>query len=313
MSAASGMEEAKSAIERLVPVGSAHPAKSEKTLDEMIIDFSNFQEIRELGRGGFGVVRLVEHKTSKQLLAVKYFQPGPKFDSARLLRETEVLCLLDHPCILRIVGWSLPGADCQQARIATEYVANGTLEDAIEGSRNGRTPGFWTHENVVNIIIGIILGMRYIHSKDVIHRDLKPSNIFIDERGWVRIGDFGASKIGECGSTTTEVIGTATYMAPEMFDAGRPTKKVDIFAFGLILYEVLFGSSVFPKDATMMQIAKIHVLGTRPEIPNSINRHIRKLIERCWSVNPDQRPNFDEILMKLSENFVESWSLIWVR
>jgi serine/threonine protein kinase len=182
-------------------------------------------------------------------------------------------------------------------------VANGTLEDAIEASKKGKNPSFWTHENITNMIVGIVLGMRYIHSKDVIHRDLKPSNIFIDELGWVRIGDFGSSKVEECGSTTTEVIGTAAYMAPEMFDAGRPTKKVDIFAFGLIMYEVLFGQSVFPKDGTMLQIAKLHVKETRPTIPTSIHRSIRRLIEKCWSVNPDERPTFDEILTELDEEW----------
>jgi serine/threonine protein kinase len=138
--------------------------------------------------------------------------------------------------------------------------------------------------------------MKYLHSKQIIHRDLKPSNLFIDGEFRIRIGDFGTARCEDSGTTTTRGVGTPLYMAPEIFDGESPTKKVDSFAFGLILYEVLVGHSAFPKESGWLSLVKLHASGTRPSIPKSIQKGIAGLIRRCWSTNVAERPLFDEIL-----------------
>jgi serine/threonine protein kinase len=160
--------------------------------------------------------------------------------------------------------------------------------------KKGNTPKFWTHENISKIIVGIVLGMRHLHSKDIIHRDLKPGNLLLDEQFRVRICDFGTSRIEGCGTTTTTTFATLIYAAPEVFEGESPTKKVDVFAFGLILYELLVGESVFPSDAAPGRVIEL-VKSTRPEIGNDVNHHIRCIIERCWSKDAKSRPSFDEI------------------
>jgi CD48 antigen len=257
--------------------------------------------VRELGRGHFGAVWLMENEAN-EALAVKYIEIGPKFDSARLLREVGVLTLLNHPCIVRIVGWSLPNEECRQARIATEFMSNGSVEEALARVKRGDIPVFWNHTNIAKMIIGLLLGMKYLHSRNIIHRDLKPGNLLIDDKGQIRIADFGTAKLEDCG-TTTGAIGTISYMASEMLDGAQATKKVDVFAFGLIVYEFLVGESVFPKTGSAFQVAGMHVKDIRPEIPKVIHRSIGNMIKRCWSKNPDDRPTFDEIF--------DSWEEDW--
>jgi serine/threonine protein kinase len=151
------------------------------------------------------------------------------------------------------------------------------------------------------MIVGLVLGMKYIHSQHVIHRDLKPDNLLIDDKFRLRICDFGTAVFEKCGTTT--VAGTLAYMAPECFQDATPTPKVDVFAFGLILYELLVGESVFQRDATIGQIYKNHANGTRPEIPVWISRPIAELITSCWESDPDSRPTFEKIYENLEGNY----------
>jgi serine/threonine protein kinase len=261
------------------------------------IDLNAYEKVKDLGRGSFGTVRLVRDKSNGAKLAVKYLQGGPEFDCGRLFREVGILASLNHPCIIKIVGWSLPNSECKKARIATEFASNGSLEDAFVRIRKGDIPSFWTHENLSCIIIGLVLGMKYLHSRDVIHRDLKPANLLLDEKYRVRICDFGTAVFADCG--TTQTIGTLGYVAPESLEDALPTKKVDVFAFGLILYELLVGQSVFPKDANAVRLAKLHMNEHRAEIPGSISSAVADLMRACWSTDPDLRPTFEEIYAKL--------------
>jgi serine/threonine protein kinase len=166
----------------------------------------------------------------------------------------------------------------------------------------GEIPGFWTHTNIAIMIVGIILGMKYLHSQSVIHRDLKPANILLDVSGRVRIGDFGLA--GEdTGLWSRPGAGTALYMAPEILLFGEtPTKKVDVFGFGLILYELLFGTKVFPNDVTERDLMKMQEHGIRPPIPENVDYQVREMIEACWAMNPEDRPSFED-LFEVSDLF----------
>jgi serine/threonine protein kinase len=129
----------------------------------------------------------------------------------------------------------------------------------------------------------------------VIHRDLKPANILVDRCGRIRIGDFGLAR-EDSELWSKPGAGTAQYMAPEiLLSRGKPTTKVDVFAFGLILYEILFGEKVFPSDLTEGRLSEMHVNGNRPKIPENLDCQVRQIIEACWATNPDDRPSFEDI------------------
>jgi serine/threonine protein kinase len=254
-------------------------------------DLSKFEQVRELGRGGFGVVKLMRHRETSKLIAVKLFNPGWEFTVEQLFMEVAVLCSLNHPRVLRVVGWQFPNEEDMEARIATEYMSNGSLEDVLSLVREQK---WWTHDHISILIIDIIDGLRYIHSQNIIHRDVKPANILIDREYGGRIADFGISRF-EGRSQSMMAIGTPMYMAPETLEGEIPTKKVDVFAFGLILYEILVGESVFPSGANSFKIATIHFQGIRLAIPEWIDGIVPMTIEACLSRDPEKRPTFEDI------------------
>jgi serine/threonine protein kinase len=149
------------------------------------------------------------------------------------------------------------------------------------------------------MIVGIVIGMKYLHSRNIIHRDLKPDNLLLDDHFRIRICDFGTAVFANCG--TTVAIGTLAYMAPEALNNAEPTLKFDVFSFGVILYELLVVESVFPKGASVFEMFQLHQSETRPEIPSWIPKSIRRLIEACWSSEAALRPSFEEIYETLNE------------
>jgi serine/threonine protein kinase len=178
---------------------------------------------------------------------------------------------------------------------------HGSLAQALALVEADEPPLFWTNTNISIIIVGLVLGMKYLHSRNIIHRDLKPGNLLLDEKHRIRICDFGISKIQSCGTTRTDVAFTIAYVAPEVLFGGTATTKADVFSFGLIIYEMLVGKSAFPRTSTIVDMNAVHHNGVRPEIPSHVGTWITGLIEACWSVDPDDRPTFREIYLRLEE------------
>jgi serine/threonine protein kinase len=149
---------------------------------------------------------------------------------------------------------------------------------------------------------GIALGMKFVHSNGIIHRDLKPGNIMINTRGEALIGDFGVCQFESDDHTLNWDCGTARYAAPELFCEGTIcTTKVDVFGFGLVLFEILTGRAAFPSSmAILAAVAKIRY-GRMPPIPDECGKYMQGLITRCWSRNPEHRPSFDEIIREFKE------------
>jgi serine/threonine protein kinase len=157
------------------------------------------------------------------------------------------------------------------------------------------------------VIAGIALAMRFAHSRGTIHRDLSPENILLDWDWTVRIADFGNSASLDApplirpDAPKDYPSGDPRYLAPEGYD-GPLRCASDVFAFGLILFEILAGSPAFPDGWNPCQIA--HMVASesiRPDIPESVPAPARALIKDCWAADPDDRPTFEEIVIRLAE------------
>jgi serine/threonine protein kinase len=147
------------------------------------------------------------------------------------------------------------------------------------------------------IICGIGLGMRSIHLSGVIHRDLNPSNILLNERLHPLIADFGSAHFQSDDATPLPESGTVYYAAPEQYQEDAvPTPKIDVFSFGLILYELLVGSPVFPSSVSVFDVIRRLRNRDLPRIPASCGFVMEDLIGRCWKDNPDDRLTFHQIL-----------------
>jgi serine/threonine protein kinase len=228
--------------------------------------------------------------------AVKHFHPG-SVDRAHFIHEVELLSRLNHPCVFGILGWSFP-TQLVHAETRMEFSENRSLEFVMKWRSSLR---FWNPTGKSMIINGIHLGMRFVHSHGILHRDLKPSNILINELGRAMIGDFGSSRLDSDDATWTIEAGTPHYAAPEQYKEEPRTNKVDIFSFGLILYEIVVGSAVFPRSMYAIPVMNMILKGEMPIIPARCGKFMQGLIPRCWAMCPDNRPSFEDIFMEFQE------------
>jgi hypothetical protein len=274
----------------------------EITVWGMIMNFSDCEIEQRLGKGRFGPTDLAKRDKTEERFALKFFEVCQRFRRNRFMREGSFLRSVRHPCVSRIVGWCLPDSASPEARIATVYLPHGSLEDLLSRIRKNGPPSFWTHSKISTTIVGILLGMKYLHSRNIVHGALSPSNILLDENYMVKISDYGLCKLWRSGIMMVRE-NISIYAAPEMFSSGKITRKSDVFSFGLILYELLTGKSVFPRDASVVRNAQLHESPIRPEIPAFVARVTARLIERCWAKDPEVRPSFRDIYDNLSENY----------
>jgi serine/threonine protein kinase len=246
-----------------------------------------------LGHGASSTVVLVKDANGRRSRAIKHFRAS--VSESALMNELQILVRLNHPCILQIYGFVLP-SKTEQAEIHMEWASNGSLSRVMKLVHSPQCPIFWNPTGIAIIICGIVLGMRFMHSRGFIHQDLKPSNILLSEKGRVLISDFGSSR-NEYVDITPTAAGTVQYAAPELFqDLLDPTRKVDVYSFGLILYELLVGRMVFPDDEPQFPIIRKKRSGYIPPIGRDITPAMKILIEKCLQLNADDRPSFDDIL-----------------
>jgi TPR repeat protein len=258
-------------------------------------------DARWVGAGGFSTVRLGRDPKTGREMAIKIIS-NDGFDEVHFKREVETLMALNHPCVVRIAGWS-PRTGSTPAEIWTEFAGNNSLEKVLERVKWGGAPSFWTPTGKAIIICGIALGMRYIHSKGFIHRDLKPGNILIDGYGHSLISDFGTVWSQSYDTTLIPDTGTLHYAAPEMVYEDRGcTAKVDVFSFGSILFEILSEKPVFGASLRPFPIMRELLSGHMPAIPDVCGSRMQDLIRRCWLMDPELRPSFDAIIREFSNN-----------
>jgi serine/threonine protein kinase len=237
--------------------------------------------------------------TMLNLTAVK--TPKNSNYAGLIRREAAILKSLKHPLVLALSSEShrAPG-------IATEYAGNGSLANALASAAFNRHSRSGANR-IARVVAGIALGMRFVHSRDTVHRDLQPENILLDWNWNVRIADFGRSLSFNVPPLPASAVPRGAlaieshYRAPECYD-GTFHRASDVFAFGMIVYEIAAGRSAFPVDLSHWQIAfRLLVMNERPEFPEFVRPAVRALIEDCWASDPDERPSFVEIVDRLAE------------
>lgn len=267
-----------------------------RELREFVVDLSEFKYGEKIGEGGFGEVTYAIHKATKKKCAIKKLflkeLRGSDFDL--FIREIENLAICDNMFCLAFLGCTLK----YPFSIITQYIPNGSLFNALK-HRDGSPDLDGTDKTL--IAMGIAHGMQYLHKHGIIHRDLKSLNILLDDKKLPIICDFGLSRRqGESEFDTSENlmtkdVGTPHWMAPELFETSNYTNKVDVYAFGMIMWEMLTESSPF-KNMTGIQIAyAVCKKGERPEFPKITSDQMKAFINRCWNQDPNQRPTFEEI------------------
>ncbi|KAK6133417.1 hypothetical protein DH2020_032829 [Rehmannia glutinosa] len=219
----------------------------------------------------------------------------------QFIREVNLLSRLHHQNVIKLVAaYRKPDVFC----IMTEYLAAGSLRAYLHRLKKESLP----MPKLISMALDIAKGMEYIHSQGVIHRDLKPENILITDDFHLKVADFGIA----CDEAYCDLLaddpGTYRWMAPEMIKRKHYGRKVDVYGFGLILWEFVAGTIPY-EDMTPIQAAFAVVnKNLRPVVPGDCPPAMKALIEQCWSLQPDKRPEFWQIV-KVLEEFESSLAL----
>ena len=233
-----------------------------------------YHVIREIGRGGMANVYLAEDTyLDNRQVAIKILRSNFENDSlaiARFQREAYAMAELNHP---NIVGISDVGDADDQQYIVMEYIDGLTLKQYI----NEHAP--LANEEAIRIGDEILAAMALAHSSGIIHRDLKPQNILITKDGTAKVTDFGIAKaLSETSLTqTNSMFGSVHYLSPEQARGGNATPQSDLYAIGIIIYEMLTGAIPFDGDSAVT-IALKHFQENLPSIINQ-NKNVPQALE----------------------------------
>jgi len=239
-----------------------------------------------LGRGGMGEVYRADDLELNQSVALKFLPErvaqNPA-DLARLRQEVRTARQIAHPNVCRT--YDIAEAD-GHVFVVMEYVDGEDLASVLR--RLGRP----TPDKALEIARQLCLGLGAAHENGVLHRDLKPANIMIDGRGRVRITDFGLAGTAEDLAAGGEVAGTPAYMAPEQHRTGAASIQSDIFALGLILYEIFTGKRAadMTAQADPSRPGSDSSVRTPSSLVGGVDPVVERVILRCLERDPARRP-----------------------
>ncbi|XP_006783485.1 mitogen-activated protein kinase kinase kinase 12-like [Neolamprologus brichardi] len=263
-------------------IGKAYSTEHKHDLDEeWEVPFEEISDLQWVGSGAQGAVFL--GRLHGQEVAVK---------KVRNIKETDIKHLrkLKHPNIITFRGI------CTQAPcycIIMEYCAQGQLYEVLRAGRK-ITPSL-----LMDWAMGIAGGMNYLHLHKIIHRDLKSPNILITYDDAVKISDFGTSKELNDKSTKMSFAGTVAWMAPEVIRNEPVSEKVDIWSFGVVLWEMLTGEVPYKDVDSSAIIWGVGNNSLQLPVPDSCPESFKLLLRQCWNCKPRNRPSFRQILLHL--------------
>ncbi len=254
-----------------------------------------YRVVRLIGAGGMGTVYEVEDTTIGKIYVLKTLHPqlGARDDLARRMQdEARTLARLNHPNIVEVITAGITADDLRLPYYVMERLNGQSLRLVL--NKKGRLD----LGHVYHIGIDLLDALDHAHDKGVIHRDVKPDNIFLHRTSSgvtvTRLLDFGIVSMldGGRGETAGRFLGTLRYAAPEQLRGDKPTPRTDVYAAGLVLYEMIAGRGPFDGEGDSQRIGSAHL----HKAPPSVTRHVPvpkeldSLLMAALSKSPDSRP-----------------------
>ena len=271
------------------------------------VTYNDFEPIKLLGRGSFGEVLLVRLKANKKVYAMKILSKNMlklKKQEIHTKTERDLMVKINCPFIVNIKS---AFQDSTKLYMVSEFMQGG---DMFFHMHDGQIVIF-NNEKTKFYMLELVLAIEFLHKKNMIYRDLKPENILLDEKGHVKLTDFGLSKIlDEDNEKTFTICGTPQYLAPEVLLKKGYDKAVDWWSLGCVMYEMLCGRLPFCIKRGMKLSQKIYEKGV--EYPITITKEAKDLIEKLLVVDPQKRlgqgPNGSEEIKNHSYFKGVNWS-----
>jgi len=269
------------------------------TMDEQTVydlteegSLKRYQVIGEIGRGGMGYVYKALDKKLKRFVALKMLHTQMNNEPRVVLffkREAMSIASLNHPNLVSLYDM---GKEKGCFYMVMEYLEGGTLKTYIR-----KNPGV-LRRHLVTVWLQVCEGMRYAHANGIIHRDIKPTNVMITRDRRVKILDFGLAKAVTDVNQTQQLWGTPSFMAPELFQGDRAGFQTDIYGLGATFYMVATGKKPFTDKDLGRKFSGDGLPSPPHRVDPRVPREISAVIQRCMYVNPEDRFQSVEELMR---------------
>jgi serine/threonine-protein kinase PpkA len=267
-------------------------------LGEKLLSVQGYRIVSKIGRGGSSVVYLAERESDRQQVVLKILDATAGLDEVvlqRFVQEFDIISSIQHPNVVKIYD---RGFSDRHAYIAMEYFPDGSLVEVIGKGLNGR--------QALSLLAQAASALREVHSRGVIHRDIKPGNLMARADGSIVLADFGIAKRLDDPRNRTrhgELYGTPYYVSPEQIEGNPATAQSDIYALGIIFYEMLTGQRPFEAESVSGLIA-LHVSAPRPKLPEALAEY-QAILDRMIAVDPRNRyRNAEELI----EGIDQAWT-----
>ena len=262
-----------------------------------------------IGQGSFGSVFLALHAVTGELMAVKQVEVPSNSNSvldkkkenmvAALKREINLLRDLQHENIVQYLGSS---SDDEHFNIFLEYVPGGSVAAMLNSYGQLQEP------LIRNFVRQILAGLSYLHGRDIIHRDIKGANVLVDNKGNIKISDFGISKRVEASALLApnktgghihrpSFQGSVFWMAPEVVKQTSYTLKADIWSLGCLIVEMFTGTHPFPNSSQLQAIFQIGSSSAKPTTPENASEEGQAFLKQTFEIDHEKRPSADELLL----------------
>ena len=253
-------------------------------------DFESLED-KSIGKGGFGSVWKVRHKITKQIFAIKVINKESIVKQKMVEqtnREIEIMYKLDHPHIIKLYSHF---EDDEDFCLIMQIASKGQLYSIIKRLKrlDQRTAAQYMRE--------VISAIKYLHTRNppIIHRDIKPENILLDQEGRCKLADFGWSNFDDGNKFRDTYCGTPEYLAPEMITKSGHNESVDIWALGVLIFEMLTGRTPFNFTGDRIQLFN-NIKTLRIVWTDDFPQLAKDLVGRILRLNPKDRLTLDEII-----------------
>ena len=267
---------------------------------------ATYKIVKLLGEGSFGKAYLAKcDKEDKKYVIKQVMMEGMTDQDKRdTFNEAAILKKLDHPNIIKFKEVFLQRKPKEALNIVTEFADGGDLSQKIEQQK--KKP--FTEDQILDYITQICLALQHVHKKKIIHRDLKSGNVFLMKSGIVKLGDFGIAKgLKSTWEKAKTMVGTPYYLSPEIIKNEPYDSKSDIWALGVLLYELM--TFKMPFNAVSLPLLSIKInRGVYQPPPGIYSSEIKDLLKKCLTLEAKNRPSIDEILqLPLIKNRIQNF------
>jgi len=267
--------------------------------------FGHYEVVSELGRGGMGVVYKAWEPSLNRYVAIKALGEHLLGDEGlieRFTREAKSMAAINHPNVIQVF---FIGMEEKQPYFAMEFIEGISLDDLLRGNN------VLSVLHAKEILRQACAGLAVAHDRDLVHRDIKPANLMICDDGTIKVVDFGIAQTREYGdklTNTGEFVGTPGYLSPEVCTGKDVDARSDIFALGIVFYEMLAGKVPFENDSPLGLMLEV-VQADIPDI-RAINKKVDKktsyILEKMIAKNPEERcQSCQEVIKFLGPTSIE--------